>query len=621
MGPVGFRFFPIPSVKGANGVEGHCGLGISIVNNQNHIDFSLSDPALEVPTVWIIMPASSRLKTQFSAHASLNASGIRALKILVLTLSVYLMLAATVAPPAFASPNAEWVIRKTEWSATDEKNFADFITAIANSNCHTVDSCFKSSANPYRASDDPRSTFGSDCGRFPFLLRTYFAWKNGLPMSVVANVGAVDGLGSDLRYSPKGNYVKRRLDIVPQAGRTLYGMSAIASVMNTVSTAVYRYNAELDQPNSSKFFDFTPAKIDRDSIHAGTIIYDANGHAAIVYKVGDDGRVFYIDAHPGDTVSRGTYGQKFVRSSPASGGGFKNFRPLKLTGATRQADGTYVGGRITTIPMSAVPSFSMEQFYGTEPSPDGNWKKARFSKANQPLPFYDWIRSSLAVGDLKYEPIIELQNSIESLCGDLQDRVIAVQDAIDHDIENKSQPSAMPENIYGASGEWENFSSPSRDARLKTSFVEIRQEIQKYIALYQQKSSRVVYNGNDLIGDLRTAYEASANACVIQYKRTDGSDVRLNYSHIALRLFSLSFDPYQCVERRWGATDPQELATCRDDSTKRAWYDAEQALRNQIDRPYDQKMGFTLGQLRAGAPGSGVRTPPDVDLRGYLYSL
>jgi hypothetical protein len=548
-------------------------------------------------------------------RCSITSKSLSTLKILTLAIAVLS------AVPALGSSNSEWVIRKTEWSVTDEKNFADFIFAIANSGCHTVDSCLKSSANPYHASDDPRSFFASDCGRFPFLLRTYFAWKNGLPMSVVAGVAAVDGLGHDLRYSPKGNYVTRRLDIIPQAGRTLSGLNAIASVMNSVSTAVYRYNAELDQPNGSKFYDFMPAKISRDSIRAGTVIYDANGHAALVYKVGADGRVFYIDAHPGNTVSRSVYGEKFVRSSPASGGGFKNFRPLKLTGATRQSNGTYVGGRITTVPMSSVQSYSMEQFYGNVRSPDGNWKKARFTKDGQQLQFYDWVRSSLAIGDLKYEPVIELQNSMDSLCGDLQDRVIAVQDAIDHGIQNKSQPYALPDNIYGTSGEWENFSTPSRDARLKTSFVEIRQEIEKYVQLYQQKSTRVVYTGNDLVGDLRAAYEASANACVVQYQRTDGSDVRLNYSHIALRLFDLSFDPYQCVERRWGASDPQELVTCRDDSSKRAWYEAEKGLRNQIDRPYDQKMSFTLDQLRAGVLGSGVATPPDVDLRGYLYSL
>lgn len=529
---------------------------------------------------------------------------------------------ALVSLAANAAPNAQWAIRKTEWSATDEKNFGDFIASIANSNCHTVDSCLKGSGNPYRASDDPSWTFSSDCGRFPFLLRTYFAWKNGLPMSVVSGVAAVDGLGTDLRYSPKGNYVTSRLDVLPQPGKPLNGMSAINRVMSSVSTAVYRYNAELDQPAGGKFFDFAPAGVNRNDIHPGTVIYDANGHAAMVYKVGDDGRVYYIDAHPGATVSRSEYGEKFVRSSPASGGGFKNFRPLKLSGAVRQADGTYVGGRVTTVAMSQIPTYSMEQFYGNQPTHDHNWKKAVFvDKTGQQLEFYDWVRTELAVGDLKYDPVNELQSGMSSLCGDLNDRVIAVDDAISHGIQNKSEPYALPDNIYGTSGEWEDFSTPSRDARLKTSFVEIRQNIQKYVELYKQNSPRIAYHGTNLVADLRAAYEQGASSCVIQYKRTDGSSVSLTYAQVAVRLWDLSFDPYQCVERRWGATETQELATCHDDSNKQDWYGAEQNLRNQIDRTYDVKMGFTLDQLRRHVPGSGVPQHPDADLRAYLYSI
>ena len=59
-------------------------------------------------------------------------------------------------------------------------------------------------------------------------------------------------------------------------------------------------------------------------------------------------------------------------------------------------------------------------------------------------------------------------------------------------------------------------------------------------------------------------------------------------------------------------------ATCRDDALKAAWYDAEQNLRNQIDRTYDAEMDFTLDELKTPGPGKGVAAPPDVDVRGYL---
>ena len=87
------------------------------------------------------------------------------------------------------------------------------------------------------------------------------------------------------------------------------------------------------------------------------------------------------------------------------------------------------------------------------------------------------------------------------------------------------------------------------------------------------------------------------------------------------RLFDFSFDPYQCPERRWGATSVEELATCPDGALKQAWYKAERRLRNQLDRTYDVKMGFTLSDLQNGVPNSGQDNSPDVDVLATLMSL
>ncbi len=112
-----------------------------------------------------------------------------------------------------------------------------------------------------------------------------------------------------------------------------------------------------------------------------------------------------------------------------------------------------------------------------------------------------------------------------------------------------------------------------------------------------------------------------AAACKLTYARTDNSQVTLSYDEMRRRLFLMSFDPYQCVERRWGATDPAELSTCRDGANKQAWYAAEQNLRNQIDRTYEVEMDFTLDEMRTPGPGKGIPTPPDIDVRAYLVSV
>jgi hypothetical protein len=114
-------------------------------------------------------------------------------------------------------------------------------------------------------------------------------------------------------------------------------------------------------------------------------------------------------------------------------------------------------------------------------------------------------------------------------------------------------------------------------------------------------------------------YDRAASVCSIGYQRSDGSHVQFGYEEARRRLFAISFDPYHCVERRWGAQGA-ELASCRDSTLKRRWYDAEQNLRNQIDRTYEARMDFSLSELEARAPGSGPAAPPDTDTRAYLLA-
>ena len=62
-----------------------------------------------------------------------------------------------------------------------------------------------------------------------------------------------------------------------------------------------------------------------------------------------------------------------------------------------------------------------------------------------------------------------------------------------------------------------------------------------------------------------------------------------------------------------------ELASCKDGSDKRAWYSAQQTLRNSIDRNYDVRMDKSLSEL----PGSGlgVKEIPNVSIKNYLNSI
>jgi len=510
-----------------------------------------------------------------------------------------------------------WRILRDRWTATDEKAYEDFITAIGESDCRTTDQCLKHAANVYRGRNPAGVRFYADCADLPYTLRGYFAWMNGLPFAFASAV-APNGYTRDTRYVAAGNRIIEKSVVVNWPGQSpMDGPDVLRRVSNYVSTAMYRYHPEEKRGMAP---DHYSSSIDPRSIRPGTNIYDPNGHVAVVYRVDSDGRIHYIDAHPDNSITRGVYGRKFVRARPTMGAGFKNWRPVQIVGATRASDGSLVGGRYEYAKNTELDGFSTDQYFGNGDAANTRWQGARFEFEGQRLDYYDWVRTSVAGRNLVYDPLVETRNMMRSLCDDLRYRVYAVDEAISAGIHKRPQPRRLPENIYGTSGDWETYSTPSRDARLKTSFVELRDEVARFVQLVDEGSDRVAYGGTDIRADLLAAYRDEAAACSITYTNSSGQPVSLTYAQVHDRLFDLSFDPYHCAERRWGATEPGELASCRDGATKRAWYEAEQRLRNQPERTYDVRMDFSLAQLRSGVRGSGWQSPPNIDVEEVLVA-
>lgn len=516
-------------------------------------------------------------------------------------------LLALLIAPAYADATVR--IRADHWTAADERGYGEFITAIGESGCRTVDACLKSPANPFRASDPPHFYFESDCADLPYVLRFYYAWKRGLPFSYVSDVSP-RGRAHDMRYSASGNQVEERRDVLSGDN----ALSVLGRIRDAVSSATYRIHPALEEPENDLY---SPA-IRPGAIRPGTVIYDPNGHLGIIWRIETDGRIRYIDAHPDNLLTRGVYDLRFVRARPGMGAGFKNWRPQKLVDYAQSAQGTLMGGHVLRASNAIIPDFALTQFYGTGPRPDdSDWRSGGFVLNGTRMDYYDYVRAVLGGGSLRFDPIHEMSEMVASNCADLGYRAEAVTLALQAGLQNQSEPSRLPPNIYGTEGDWETYSTPSRDARLKTAFKEVRDNAQRFMTLWRARDPRVTYQGGDLAGDMLAAYDQAAAQCVISYARSDGSRVSFGYEEARRRLFRLSFDPYQCVEQRWGAQGA-EFATCRDGTVKRRWYEAEQRLRNQIDRTYEVRMDFSLGDLESGQ--GGVAAPPDIDARGYLLA-
>ena len=518
---------------------------------------------------------------------------------------MFLILACAIPVEAQPSPNLTYTIHHATWSDSDERDFAAFITAIGESDCASLNACLHSAANPFRDTDPPAPKFESDCADLPYVLRFYFAWKRGLPFSYASVMEPRDGATGDVRYAREGNRVTHRTDIL--SGRN--ALEVIARLRTDVSTATYRVHPELDGSDL-----YSPA-ITPGTIRPGTVIYDPAGHVAIVFRVDPDGRIHSFDAHTDFSLTQMTFDVRFARMRPAQGAGFKNWRPVQLVGAHRDRDGILRGGHIEIAPNRDIADFSLEQFYGTGPRPaDADWAKGHFVWNGETLDFYDFVRARMA-GALVFHPVRELRDMTEALCSDLQYRAAAVE--LSRPLASQPHPPRLPRNIYGTDGDWEMFASPSRDARLKTAFKYLRDTAQRFVTMDRGDRKHLRYDGNTLPGDLLTAYRQASAACTIRYRKSDGSSVALTFEQARARLFALSFDPYHCPERRWGANDPAELATCPDGPGKQAWYEAEQPLRNAIDRNYDARMDFTLDDLQR----QSSQPAPDTDVGEYLESI
>jgi hypothetical protein len=305
------------------------------------------------------------------------------------------------------------------------------------------------------------------------------------------------------------------------------------------------------------------------------------------------GGIKLIDAHPDNSISSITYGEKFMRSSPQVGAGFKNWRPIQLANISSDANGN-LKGTIKAKSNSEIRSYGIEQYYGNQPDYQ-NWKAGRFIIDNQSVSYYDYVKKALRNADAHYDPFKEFNDSLSDICNDVITRVDAVQVAIDSNIHLKAQPETLPENIYGTDGEWETYSTPSSDTRIRTALEALRKNVPELV-------NEAVSLNHEIEGEfrakLKSAYQKIAkNECKISYVNSNGNSVGLTLHEVINRITAISFDPYHCVEKRWGAKG-DEMSSCRDGSVKNEWYEAEFIYRARTTRDYDALMDSNLKELK-----------------------
>lgn len=465
---------------------------------------------------------------------------------------------------------AAWKLSRNLWSEEDEKVYSKFVEAICDSKYSNLNRFIKDpKANPLYGEEDKKFNLSPDCADLPYVLRAYVAYKLRLPFSYTASIS---GKGGDQRYS-KGNKPTSFKD-----------QDYFSSPQNLFSQVTLINSGYFRMAADSQDSDHYPVKISKKSIVPGTVYYDPDGHVAVVAKVTEDGRVRVIDAHPDRTISKPWFGAKFTRGSKTNGGGFKKWRPISYT-----SGGTTVRTRNHNI---------------SDYSAEDQFQKSYSFRGKSGLGYHEYIRQALTDENRGSDPVRDFAFMMQDLYEDISYRAVAVEIAVEKGIHLKPHPGSLPWNIYGTDGLWEEFSTPSRDARLKVAFREFYDRSRQMVieqeqldpAAARELASRLLQKYDQLSGQLQIAYDNSA-----------GRKVTLSFADVNARLFDLSFDPYHSIEFRWGARG-EELASAGDGETKRRFYDNERRLRNQLERVYNQATPLNMGP----------ETPVDVDIRGWL---
>jgi len=410
-----------------------------------------------------------------------------------------------------------------------------------------------------------------DCADLPYFLRAYFAFKMGLPFGYSICTRGGGGAAprcptwSSIQHVPETSPSPPEADnasrISLETLRQLSGQPStfpdqrhglavsFAHYLPDLANGVHSGSARtLASDNST---DYYPVPLKRETLRPGTVYADPYGHVLMIVRrvpQSDDaaGIILAVDGQPDGTVARKRFwrGNFLFAQDPALGSpGFKRFRPIvrDKNGALR---------RLTNDEIAKNPQygdFSLEQTkLGVED-------------------FYDRMDDVMSPEPL--DPVRAMKEAITSLEEQVKVRVTSVENG--RKFQNSGRGNAeMPDGpaIFETVGPWEDFSTPARDLRLLIAIDVVRgfpDRVARRPERYAMPKDKSVA---DVKAELESVLASELPARKFSYTRSDGSAWTLTLKDVADRagLLEMAYNPNDCVELRWGASEKtEEASTCK----------------------------------------------------------
>jgi hypothetical protein len=386
------------------------------------------------------------------------------------------------------------------------------------------------------AGEDNGLVLEPDCADLPYILRAYFAWKLGLPVSY--------------RACSRGTAGSPPRCEAATVDTAVAGAPAPASTFRDLSrrivNGVHSGNGRTALADDAT--DFYPVPLERSVLWPGTLFADPYGHTLVLVKwvpptATRGGMLLAVDAQPDNSVSRKRFweGTFLFADTPGAGPGFKAARPLARAGGSwRPLANAELRGQ------DGTPPYSTEQ-------------------AMLPAEgFYARMQQLINPGGL--DPTGAYEDTLAALMEQLETRVESVDRGEAYVRSHPGKVVAMPQGaaIFETTGPWEDYSTPSRDMRLLIA-MQVLERLPERIRRYPQLYRLGGETPDQAAARIAALHAARIEQRGIEYRRSDGSPWRLSVAEIYQRrpALELAYNPNDCVEWRWGAsTDSQEYATC-----------------------------------------------------------
>ncbi len=365
-----------------------------------------------------------------------------------------------------------------------------------------------------------------DCADFPYFLRSYFAWKNGLPFSYrYCNRGSAT-------KPPSCDSVTIRTDFVQKTAPVATFKMLSHSMMDAVQSGNGR-TALVSQET-----DFYPLSLKREILWPGTIYADPYGHVLVLTKWVDQtpdspGILFAVDAQPDNSIARKRFWEgTFLFANIASAGpGFKAFRPIANNRLLSNED---------------LSNYSIEQ------------------AALTPDEFYAQLYQLINPDGLNAKQAYEA--TLTALVEQLETRVQSIANGEAY-FRKGGSTIAMPNGaaIFETVGPWEDFSTPSRDMRLLIA-INVLLKFPEKVLSYPELFNLTAKSARQVASEIEQLHDHLITEKKIQYIRSNGEPWELSVAEILARrsAYEMSYNPNDCVEVRWGAeVGTAEYASCR----------------------------------------------------------